>query len=315
LFPAPMHEKEIHTPKGKKILDCFKVLGKFVARSMLDSRIIDINFSPLFFKIGEDTVPSIALLRTIDQDMANSLAQLQAYANRRASIEADTSISSANKAIALANLSIRGATLGDLGLDFTLPGYPSIELVENGSSVDVGPDNVNLYIEKVLDFSLDKGVRAQLQAFRNGFSQVFPYNSLKAFTPSELVMLFGGVEEDWSIETLMDSIKADHGFNMDSKSVKNLLQVMSELTAAQRRDFLQFVTGSPRLPIGGFKSLTPMFTVVCKPSEPPYTSDDYLPSVMTCANYLKLPDYSNVAVLKEKLGVAIKEGQGAFHLS
>ena len=50
---------------------------------------------------------------------------------------------------------------------------------------------------------------------------------------------------------LMDSIKADHGFNMDSKSVKNLLQTMSELTLPERRDFLQFTTGSPKLPIGG----------------------------------------------------------------
>ena len=49
----------------------------------------------------------------------------------------------------------------------------------------------------------------------------------------------------------MDSIKADHGFNMDSKSVRNLLQAMSELSPASRRDFLQFVTGSPKLPIGG----------------------------------------------------------------
>lgn len=52
---------------------------------------------------------------------------------------------------------------------------------------------------------------------------------------------------------LMDSIKADHGFNMDSKSVRNLLQTMSELTLAERRDFLQFTTGSPKLPIGGMQ--------------------------------------------------------------
>lgn len=65
----------------------------------------------------------------------------------------------------------------------------------------------------------------------------------------------------------------------------------------------------------GFKSLTPMFTVVCKPSEPPYVSDDYLPSVMTCVNYLKLPDYSSIDILKKRLFTAIKEGQGAFHLS
>jgi E3 ubiquitin-protein ligase TRIP12 len=58
-----------------------------------------------------------------------------------------------------------------------------------------------------------------------------------------------------------------------------------------------------------------MFTVVCKPSEPPYTSDDYLPSVMTCVNYLKMPDYSSIDILRGKMTVAMEEGQGAFHLS
>ncbi len=130
---------------------------------------------------------------------------------------------------------------------------------------------------------------------------------------------------------LMDSVKADHGYNMDSKSVKNLLQTMSELDVARRRDFLQFTTGSPKLPIGGmsltfcnywlvplanlvfdtgFKSLNPMFTVVCKPSEAPYTSDDYLPSVMTCVNYLKLPDYTDISIMKKRLFTAIKRRPG-----
>jgi E3 ubiquitin-protein ligase TRIP12 len=58
-----------------------------------------------------------------------------------------------------------------------------------------------------------------------------------------------------------------------------------------------------------------MFTVVCKPSEAPYISDDYLPSVMTCVNYLKLPDYSDLVMLRKRLFTAIKDGQGAFHLS
>ena len=58
-----------------------------------------------------------------------------------------------------------------------------------------------------------------------------------------------------------------------------------------------------------------MFTVVCRPAEAPYTPDDYLPSVMTCVNYLKLPDYTDINVMKKQLFMAIKEGQGAFHLS
>jgi hypothetical protein len=40
----------------------------------------------------------------------------------------------------------------------------------------------------------------------------------------------------------------------------------------------------------------------------------FLPSVMTCFNYLKLPDYSTKEVLKDKLLLAINEG-AEFHLS
>jgi E3 ubiquitin-protein ligase TRIP12 len=317
LFPVPMSADESQSEAGKKLLLLFKTLGKFVARAMLDSRIIDVALSPTFFKMGGITnaVPSIGVLRTVDQDLASSLSQLQQFNKSKMMVEADESMSSQQKADAIEALDIRGAKVEDLGLDFTLPGYPEIELIPGGADTTLTSDNVQQYIDRVLDLSLGSGVQQQIEAFQTGFSQVFSYSSLRAFTPDELVMLFGRTPEDWSIETLMDSVKADHGFNMDSKSVKNLLQTMSELTSPQRRDFLQFVTGSPKLPIGGFKSLTPMFTVVCKPSEPPYTSDHYLPSVMTCVNYLKLPDYTSQEVLKERLFMAIKEGQGAFHLS
>lgn len=55
------------------------------------------------------------------------------------------------------------------------------------------------------------------------------------------------------LPALMDSVKADHGFNLDSQSVHDLLQTMSEYALPERRDFLQFVTGSPKLPIGGMR--------------------------------------------------------------
>ena len=44
-------------------------------------------------------------------------------------------------------------------------------------------------------------------------------------------------------------------------------------------------------------------------------ADGDLPSVMTCANYLKLPPYSSKEVLRERLLFAIREGQGSFDLS
>ena len=45
-------------------------------------------------------------------------------------------------------------------------------------------------------------------------------------------------------------------------------------------------------------------------SAPPLRSQ-----VMTCANYLKLPDYSSKEVMRERILTAINEGQGAFLLS
>ena len=111
---------------------------------------------------------------------------------------------------------------------------------------------------------------------------------------------------------LSESCKPDHGYNVDSDSIKNLFQIMSEYDQEDQRSFLQFVTGCPRLPIGGFKSLSPPLTIVKKTIDAP---DDYLPSVMTCANYLKLPDYSSKQIMKEKLKLAASEGQFCFHLS
>ncbi|KAI1319660.1 E3 ubiquitin-protein ligase UPL3 [Xylariaceae sp. FL0255] len=314
LFPRPLSTDE---RSAEISLQLFKVLGKFVARSMIDSRIIDINLNPTFFRIGEDSgvKPSLGAVKIVDPGLANSLQLIKRFVSAKKSIVEDPQRTPAQKVADTQKIKIDTITLDDLALDFTLPGYPDIELIPDGSHVQVTIDNVDTYLYEVIDMTLGRGVKRQVEAFRAGFSQVFPYSALSAFTPDELVTLFGRAEEDWTLETLTDSIKADHGFNMDSKSIKNLLQTMSELSPAQRRDFLQFTTGSPKLPIGGFKSLTPMFTVVCKPSEPPYTSDDYLPSVMTCVNYLKLPDYTNIDSLKRQLFIAIREGQGAFHLS
>ncbi|ROW03658.1 hypothetical protein VPNG_07208 [Cytospora leucostoma] len=337
LFPRPLSDEDASGSYGARILQLYRTLGKFVARSMIDARIIDINFNPVFFRIGDDVSgikPSLGAMKLVDPVLARSLIMVKRFALAKKAIAEDPSRDATQKVNDIQHITLdAGVHIDDLSLDFTLPGYPEIELVPHGSHITLTIDNVDQYLDRVIDMTLGSGVRRQVDAFRSGFSQVFPYESLRAFTPDELCSLFGRTNEDWSLATLMDSIKADHGFNMDSKSVRNLLQTMSELTPGQRRDFLQFTTGSPKLPIGGeyhdrdlqssmeanlftgFKSLTPMFTVVCKPAEAPLGSDDYLPSVMTCANYLKLPDYSDVHILQKRLFTAIKEGQGAFHLS
>ena len=50
-------------------------------------------------------------------------------------------------------------------------------------------------------------------------------------------------------------------------------------------------------------------------NSPDACPDHYLPSVMTCVNYLKLPDYSTKDIMKQKLKMAAMEGQYCFYLS
>ena len=102
---------------------------------------------------------------------------------------------------------------------------------------------------------------------------------------------------------------------MKSSTITYLFGGLCSYNSEEQRKFLQFVTGSPRLPVGGLKSLSPPLTVVRKTFEPADDADNYLPSVMTCVNYLKLPTYSSVEVMREKLRVAVNEGQHSFHLS
>jgi E3 ubiquitin-protein ligase TRIP12 len=290
LFPAPMNEEISTTENGQRVLHLFKVLGKFIARSMLDGRIIDVSMNPTFFRVGDGGLPlNLGAVATVDQDLARSLKMLKKYVAAKQRLDEDVRLSDVQKAAKIDQIRINDAKIEDLGLDFTLPGYPNIELVEGGADVAVTMENINTYIRKVIEVTLSSGVQRQVDAFRAGFSQVFPYSALKAFTPDELVMLFGRVEEDWSLETLMDSIKADHGYNLDSKSVRNLLQVMSELSEEDRRGFLQFITGSPKLPIGGKFSRH-----ICHLSEQPPTnilqvSNLSRPCSPSSASLLRLP--------------------------
>jgi E3 ubiquitin-protein ligase TRIP12 len=132
----------------------------------------------------------------------------------------------------------------------------------------VTSENVNEYVAEVLDAILGKGAAIQAKAFRDGFSKVFPITDLRAFSADELVMLFGNSDEDWSIESkdchllnlsymlmfllaLSEALKADHGFNVESRAIRDLVEIMSDFEPSTRRAYLQFITGSPKLPIGG----------------------------------------------------------------
>eukprot|EP00164_Ancoracysta_twista_P002036 GFYU01002682.1.p1 GENE.GFYU01002682.1~~GFYU01002682.1.p1 ORF type:complete len:165 (-),score=50.36 GFYU01002682.1:307-801(-) len=159
-------------------------------------------------------------------------------------------------------------------------------------------------------------VRKQVTELRSGFNEVLPIRDLNCFTENELEILFRGSPEEWTMEMLVEHTKCDHGYSHSSTAVQNLLHIVSEFDPEQQRQFLRFITGCPRLPYGGLKSLNPKLTIVKKvPDNEMSSPDEYLPSVSTCFYYLKVPDYSSKEIMRERLMYAVAEGQGNFHLS
>jgi E3 ubiquitin-protein ligase TRIP12 len=100
-----------------------------------------------------------------------------------------------------------------------------------------------------------EGVSKQLESLRDGFEAVFPLEHLRLFYPEELEAVFCGAplgaSSTWDARTLMECCRPDHGYTPDSRAIRFLFEILSSYERDEQRQFLQFVTGSPRLPVGG----------------------------------------------------------------
>ncbi|XP_067245856.1 E3 ubiquitin-protein ligase TRIP12 isoform X3 [Chanodichthys erythropterus] len=317
LFAVPFGRttKPAHIAKIKMK---FRFLGKLMAKAIMDFRLLDLPLGLPFYKwmLRHETSISSHDLVNIDPGVAKSIQHLEDIIRQKKRIEQDRSHTRETLQQALESLNMNGCSVEDLGLDFTLPGFPNIELKKGGKDVPVTIHNLEEYLRLVVYWTLNEGVSRQFDSFREGFESVFPLHHLQYFYPEELdQLLCGSKSESWDVKTLMECCRPDHGYTHDSRAVRFLFEVLSSFDAEQQRLFLQFVTGSPRLPVGGFRSLNPPLTIVRKTFESTENPDDFLPSVMTCVNYLKLPDYSSIEIMREKLLIAAREGQQSFHLS
>ncbi|XP_017486628.1 PREDICTED: E3 ubiquitin-protein ligase TRIP12 isoform X7 [Rhagoletis zephyria] len=320
LFPMPLG-KSSKLPHVSKSKAKFKFLGKFMAKAVMDSRMLDLPFSIPFYRwlLNEEHSVGLADLARVAPEVQITLVRLQDVVHERELILADSNLDAMEKTEKIESLDLDGCPIADLGLDFVLPGYANIELCRGGRDTPVTIHNLHQYISLVTYWFLIEGVQKQFEALREGFDSVFPTQRLRMFYPEELENVFCGSGasnyQRWEIKMLQDCCRTDHGFTQDSQAIQHLYDILSSYTRDEQRLFLQFVTGSPRLPTGGFKSLTPQLTIVRKTLDGNQNPNDYLPSVMTCVNYLKLPDYSSREVMRQKLKVAANEGSMSFHLS
>nr|XP_050852146.1 E3 ubiquitin-protein ligase HECTD1 isoform X6 [Vespula vulgaris] len=188
--------------------------------------------------------------------------------------------------------------------------HDQVELIEGGSEISVTVENAKEYADLTNTYCLDRGICRQLEAFKSGFSKVFPMEKLHAFSPEEVrAMLCGEQNPQWTKEDLLNYTEPKLGYTRESPGFQRFVNVLVSLTGPERKAFLQFATGCSALPPGGLCNLHPRLTVVRKVDA---GSGGY-PSVNTCVHYLKLPEYPTEEILKERLLAATRER--GFHLN
>uniref|UniRef100_A0A1I8G817 HECT-type E3 ubiquitin transferase n=1 Tax=Macrostomum lignano TaxID=282301 RepID=A0A1I8G817_9PLAT len=265
-------------------LQYFRFIGRFIAMALYHGKFIDNGFTLPFYKMMLNKPLNLKDIETVDNSYYNSL------------------------------LSIRDSDLEecDLGMYFSVD-YEVLgeirehELKPGGRDIPVNNDNKEDYIQLIVEWRFRRGVQEQMNAFLNGFKEVIPLEWLRYFDERELELMLCGMQEidvdDWERSTIY------RHYNRSSKQVQWLWRFVRELDNEKRTRLLQFVTGTCRLPVGGFAELIgsngPQKFCVEKCGK-----ETSLPRSHTCFNRLDLPPYKSYEQLKEKLLYAIEETEG-----
>ena len=184
-----------------------------------------------------------------------------------------------------------------------------LDLKSGGRDIAVTEENKNEYVKLFVNYRFKRGIESQFHSLLKGFHEVVPPELLIHFDERELEVVIAGFGTidllDWKSNTRLKHCSPD------SKIVKWFWQVLESYTEEQRARLLQFVTGSPRVPLQGFKALQGttgatdprLFTI----NVVEQTNTDNLPQAHTCFNRIDLPPYETLEKLKEKLTQAVEE--------
>ena len=87
----------------------------------------------------------------------------------------------------------------------------------------------------------------QINSIRNGLSKIIPLSVLQLFTGKELSMLVCG-KKDIDIDLLRQNTKLSNDLKEDSKEVRWLWEILSEITPEEKIKFIKFCWAQERLP-------------------------------------------------------------------
>uniref|UniRef100_K3WJQ6 HECT-type E3 ubiquitin transferase n=1 Tax=Globisporangium ultimum (strain ATCC 200006 / CBS 805.95 / DAOM BR144) TaxID=431595 RepID=K3WJQ6_GLOUD len=276
-------EIDSNSSRNASHLQYFRFLGKFIAKAIFDRQTLDLPFCDVIHKHLLHIPIVMDDLRQMDAQFHKSLTWM--LKNSIADVIDETF------SVEVEDGSSKKPVV--------------VDLKENGRDIPVTDLNKKEYVELVLQWRTEFGVKAQLDALNQGFHSLIPTSFVKMFDLSELRMLMNG-KPMIDVEELRASTVFQGGYSEHSQVVLWLWQALREFSLEIRGQFLKFMTGTNKIPLDGF--------------EPPLnlTKSDLdpvaLPRTHTCFNQLVLPEYASYEVLVEKITFAIQNAEG-FELS
>mmetsp|Transcript_747 Transcript_747/g.1813 ORF Transcript_747/g.1813 Transcript_747/m.1813 type:complete len:4405 (+) Transcript_747:307-13521(+) len=268
-------------------LSYFRFVGRIVGKAVADGYLLDSHFTRSLYKHMLGKEPTHHDMEAIDPDYYKNLRTILEY------------------------------NLGDLCLDLTFSVEDHsfgrnqvVDLIPNGRNIPVTEDNKARYVSLVCKNRMTTAISSQIKAFLDGFHELVSKDLIQIFTPRELELLISGLP-DIDIHDLKKNTDYN-GWKATDRQIEWFWNVLFSLSRNEKASFLQFVTGSSKVPLAGFGELPGMRGVQKFSIHKAGGSAGSLMSAHTCFNSLDLPVYKSEQELREKLIYAINEGAVGF---
>lgn len=271
-------------------LHCYQFVGRLIAKCLLEGQLLTVHFSLPLLKHILGVPISFSDLEFLDDELYRNALWLREHAGADA-----------------------------LCLDFTVQHIDgndemvSEELKPGGRDILVTDANKDEYLTLLMKHKMFESVKDQVAAILDGLYDVIPRTLLAVFDYQELELLLCGVPQidvdDWHDHTDVKFHALDQPTKVEKSVVEWFWATVRSFSQEQRARLLQFVTGTSRVPVEGFKALLSndgrvrRFGIQLVACGTPPTG--LYPKAHTCFNRIDLPLYASKQQLETYLTLVI----------
>lgn len=272
---------------NKEHLTYFKFVGQIFGKAIVDGQLLDAHFTRSFYKHMLQLPITYHDIEAIDPEYYRNLVAMLEHP-----------------------LEVLGLELSFSVEHFEFGQLKTTDLKPNGRSILVNDTNKMEYLKLVTHHKMTTGIQTQIDAFLSGFHELVSPKLISIFNEKELELLISGTPE---ID--IDDLKAHTNYTHYKSSdaiISWFWEALYSFTQEERALFVQFVTGTSKVPLEGFNALEGMRGPQHFNIHKAFISASSLPTAHTCFNQLDLPEYESSTQLKERLLLALREGSVGF---